>query len=138
MIILEPELLTWADFEDFLQNIPNKQVDGPKRAYCETGELYQTFFLCLHYREGDRAHVEHDLVLNLMGNLIAYFGSGNTVYWRIRPEMEDVEAAIVTKYADDGPEIDYSTDKRCFTEKGWRLIKARCRVFCPSNQMVTA
>lgn len=140
--VIEPELLTWADFEAWVKDVPNQEDwegrAGPSAGFYKTGDWYLEFISSARYREGERALAEHNMVSSFMFPLKAYFKDAQKVCWRIPAEMDDVELWIVTRYADDGPEYCGETDKRCYVEKGWRYIKARCRVFCPHKQMVPA
>lgn len=53
--------------------------------------------------------------------------AGNTVIWRIKPDMDSWTGEIV-EYRDDGPDICNLTDRRCVKDYSHRMIKVRWRI----------
>lgn len=149
----EAEIFTVDDFNAALAALPWRQVDGQPMHVDELGQEYVTLIETSLVRPGDVAIATgfvlqrgmrrlKDFVINELlktGFPVARTVDGQTgvIHWRVRPEFAAEKHPVVLRYADDGPDIDHVTDRRCFKDHDWLLAKLYMRVsFVPTTWSV--
>ena len=120
---------SFSDLRNWLDSLPNQQL-GRASAICETGDAYRVFAFYGLSRPGDEAIVERAVAEQMSRSLNEYFGSRpGRIYWRIPLETEITDHEAVARFDDNGPDRDFSTDRRCVLDRNWRLISCYCRLF---------
>ena len=109
-----------------------RQSDGPAATLNSAGEKYIEFGCGLHAREQDVdiiMSVACTKLANAIHTLAArYTPQTHAIEWRKRPECAVGDYPLVVEYRDDGPDMDFVTDRRCVMDKGFKLVKTYARI----------
>jgi len=124
------EVDTFSDLNKWIVGLPNEQFDGTTGAVCEqTGGEYTELFETHFARSGDE-NVAERAVARRMQRAIRDFigGSSAPIFWRKCLEHQIHSTSQVVVYAEDGPDIDFYTDRRCVKDHNWKRAAAYCRL----------
>ena len=130
-MFLGKALATFADMEKWLALFP--QNDGPKKPIDENGNEYIEISCCFPCRNTpfDKLVAERQAVAYAWQSLfdIGCRSPATAILsWRTRPELEVAAVPQVVEYRDDGPDVDYVSDRRCVYDRNWMMVKVYCRL----------
>ena len=111
-----------------------RQKDAARGHISETGEPYVEIT-----SRGIARNIDFDInaVKSIVIENVSYqfrsycagkSGDTHTLYWRIVPEFDLRDHYVVEKYDDNGPDLDFVFDKRCFADKNWKMYSVYMRL----------
>lgn len=109
----------FADLKKWLEAKPSVKGEVHARQYTEV-------FAAHLARPGDEKFAER-MVAGLMAYQIERMGRG-LIHWRIPFESEIKDDPQIIEYCEDGPDLDFATNKRCRKDHNWKSIKGYCRL----------
>jgi hypothetical protein len=96
-----------------------------------TGEEYVEIAFSALSRSAptDEEIVSRFVVIAFSQLLMSYLDqTRGQLYWRIPLEEGWIDAPQVVRYDDNGPDIDFYTDRRCFLDRDWKRYGIYCRL----------
>lgn len=116
-------LKAWlASFDD--------QTTGDPAAICQTGEPYVQFFASGLARPADVAAVEEVVAKNFHRQIEDYLNQrSGRIYWRTPFEHETTDTYVIERFDVNGPDTDPITDRKCFQDKNWKLLRCYARLY---------
>jgi hypothetical protein len=122
-----------AELEKWLNGLPDQQ-DGAPGPFCDAGEPYVEFFQRGYARPDDVAMIERDVAEQMAMSLNRYFASRKgRIYWGKRFETDVGRTVLVTRFDEQGPDVEFTTDRRCFKDTNWIAIRCYCRLYRAAN-----
>lgn len=112
---------------------PDSRVGRPC-AISDTGEEYQEIFyrgICRD-REYDIACLKEFALTQFLSLFDRYADGGKSgrfsLYWRIPLEDDLTRHGVIEHYDENGPDVDFYTDRRCFMDKNWKMYCVYARL----------
>lgn len=112
-----------------------ENIDGFKGATIDgnlNSPCYETFVTTTICRPADLQFAKNFVRSTFCDRIFSYVGSSflnPLVIWRTTPEVEIAAAPQVIRYAEDGPELDRWTDKKCYKDHNWLSVGAYARLY---------
>lgn len=128
------DIANFADLVEWLASFPDQGAGDPC-GVCQTGEPYVVFSHTALARSEDVEVIEREVARSMACRLDDYLRSrGGRIYWRIPFESEIRDDAAVVRFSEDGPDVDFLTDRKCFKDHNWKRVSAYCRVYRATQQ----
>lgn len=122
--------------ERIVLNFPTET--GSPSAFCEqTGDDYKEILVRMLSRQRDVKLIERKAASEMGRQLETLFYSKQgtvhypvrgKIYWRCPLEWEISRAPQIVRLSEDGPDIDFITNQRCYMDHDWMAVKAYCRL----------
>lgn len=122
-------IVDFPSLQRYLDRLPAEE--GTAGHICgQTGGPYTEIFARRYCRPGDEWLAEREVALEMLDkvNKVAMTAPRHgIIYWRKRLETETTNAPQIIEYREDGPDKDFTTDRRCVKDHNWRSVGAYCR-----------
>jgi len=123
------EARTFADLQRWLADLPD-QAKGDPCSVCQTGENYIEFHEYGLARPDDVAAIEAVVVQRMIRSLTTYLNPRKgRIYWRVPLEFSISETDVAVRFDDNGPEVDFVTNRKCVKDHNWRRVACYCRLY---------
>lgn len=142
--LAEDDIFNFEDFMEALSALPWGQEDGSPTNVDRTGKEYTVLSESAPSRHCDVDQVTRVVLQKAYRRLISHiddkridrgYRKSGSIHWRTRPEFNCFPFSIVTQYRNDGPDTCELTDRRCFKDNDWVLVKLYARFsFVAGNQ----
>ncbi len=122
---------TFEELKEWISGLPNRQANGSPTNICsQTGDEYVEVFSRHAARPGDEKYAEKMVVEDMQRQICKLFTDRlhGTIYWRVPLETQIQKWSRVKEYREDGPDVDFLTDRRCVMDRNWKAVKAYCRL----------
>lgn len=109
-------------------------------AVADTGEEYVEIYRKALCRSNEfDVRLTKKSVLEQFRQALQNYVSDNdgVLYWRIRLEEDLIDAPQVLRYADDGPDKEFITGKRCYVDPDWQCYQIYCRLLRSDKPSLT-
>ncbi len=94
-----------------------------------TGEKYVEIAFSALSRPADMAIVSRFVFVTFSELLMSYLDQTcGQIYWRIPLEEDWIDVPQVVRYDENGPDIDFYTDRRCVLDRDWKRYGIYCRL----------
>lgn len=120
---------SFASLKDALDKLPD-QVTGLPASVSDVGEEYVQFFESALSRPDDVAVIERAVANRMWRSMNDYLSRREgRIYWRIPFETDIDDHAVVLRYDDNGPDMDFLTNRKCYTDKSWKRVACYARLY---------